>query len=124
MVTDHLHGFVQRWLVVAGIVDSASRRLIRELIGLDKVQLAYVGRVFAHFARYQVDHALDEIGCLWTTGSAIRVGRHFIGKDQVEAEVHIGDIVRTTRDGETEGNHDYIGKDLRIRSRGRRCHGP
>ncbi len=45
LVADLVEGLAQRGRVVAGVVDEAGRRRVRELVGLDEVLEAEVGRV-------------------------------------------------------------------------------
>ena len=61
LVADHVHGQAQRATVVARVVLPAGRRLVRELLGLDEVLHAELGRVLAQLVGEDVDHALDGV---------------------------------------------------------------
>ena len=72
-VADRVHGLVQGAGVVAAVVLPAEGRLVRELLRLDEVLHAQLGRVHVEFLRERVGGALDRVHRLGDAeGTAVR----------------------------------------------------
>src|SRR6266702_8376887 len=97
LVVRHLQGFIQRSLVVATIINSPSRRLIWELVWLDKIHPAYLHRVLAEFARQQVHASLYDIGGLRTACPTNSIGRSRIRENKISAEMYHRDVICAIR---------------------------
>ena len=72
---------VERFLIVAGIVDGSHLRLVRELVRTDEVAPPELGGIHLQFVRQHVHGALDEVGRLGAAGAAVGVGGCLVGED-------------------------------------------
>ena len=105
VVADHVEGLGERGRVVAGVVLPAGRGLVGELLGLDEVLLAQVGRVHADVMGVDVDHALDGVHRLGhAERAAVRdaTGR-LVGVHAVDLDERVLEVVRAGDDVEQPG---------------------
>src|SRR5437016_9801967 len=57
---------------------------------------------------------LYQIRRLWTTGTAIRIGGRFVGKDEIESGIRMGNVITAIDHGQCEGQGDDISEELEI----------
>ncbi len=78
---------------VAGIINFPGGRCVRHCLRLDEILAAdRVGR-HAELARRRIDKALDHIGGLRASGSAIGIHRHSVGEHRADAAIKRLNIV-------------------------------
>ncbi len=105
VVADQIERDVQRLLVVARVVLPAHRALVRELLRLDEVLPAQLGRVDARLEGQVLHQALDQVGGL---GHAERApvgdaARGLVRVDAVDLAVRRLEVVRPRGDVEEAG---------------------
>ena len=105
LVAELLEREVQRALVVAGVVDEAGGRGVRELIRLDEVRTPELGRVEPELVRGGLDEPLDQVRRL---GDAERAAvgdaaRRLVRVRAVGHDVRRRDVVRAGDDVEEAG---------------------
>ena len=96
LVADHVHRLAQGRRIVARVVIPAGRRVVRELLRLDEVVEAEVGRVLAQLVGGDVDHALDGVDRLGHAERAAvgdAAGR-LVGVDAVDLNEGVLEVVR------------------------------
>ena len=88
-VVDEVERDVERRRVVAGVVDTAVRRLVRHLLGLHVVALADLDRVEAELGRDDVDDPLGQPEVLHPRVAAVRRDGRLVRADlrEVDADV-------------------------------------
>ena len=105
LVADLVERRAQRGRVVAGVVDEAGRRLVRELLGLDEVLEAELGRVDAELVGRRLHEPLDEVRRL---GDAERApvgdaARRLVRERALAADVRRRVVVAAGHDVEQAG---------------------
>ena len=105
LVADLVQRLLQRGRVVAAVVLPAGRRLVGELLRLDEVLEAQLGRVDVQLVGQDVDHALDHVHRF---GDAERAAvgdaaRRLVGVDAVDLDVGRLQVVRAGGDAEQPG---------------------
>ena len=105
LVADLVERLAQRRRVVAGVVDEARRRRVRELLGLDEVLEAELGRVDPELVGRRLHEALDEVRRL---GDAERAAvgdaaRRLVGVRALAADVRRRVVVAAGHDVEQPG---------------------
>ena len=100
-----LQRLVERLLVVARVVDGAHLGRVGELVRLDEVPAAQLGRIHPELAGQHVHAALDEVGRLGATGPAIGVGRRLVGEHLGQVGADGGNVVGGIRHQRREGRN-------------------
>jgi hypothetical protein len=90
-----LQRFVPSGVVIARVILPAQRGLIRELIGLDEVDPAQLGRVHVQLDGQYLDHPFDEIRSLGhpertTIGNTARC---LVGVNPIHSQISSWDVI-------------------------------
>ena len=102
-VVDQGQRLVERRLVVAAVVGEGGGRVgVRELVGLDEVASADLGRIDADLAGQRLHRALERIGRLGSTGAAVGVGRRLVREHRRALEGVRRDVVDAAVEEGTE----------------------
>ena len=105
VVTGHLHRQAHGGLVLAGVVDPSGLGRVRELLGLDEVADAQLGRVHPELVGQAVDDALDEVhGLRDAEGAGVRhAARSLVGVDGRHLAIGRLEVVAPGEDAEEPG---------------------
>ena len=122
LVADLVERLVQGGRVIAAVVLPAGRRLVGELLRLDEVLEAELGRVHLQLVGQDVDHALDHVHGFGDPERAAvgDAARRLVGVDAVYLDVRRREVVRPGGDAEEAGREFATGSPRRRRRRGRR----
>ncbi len=125
VVADDVHRLAQGGAVVARVVVPAGRGVIRELLGLDEVLQAELGRVLADLVGQDVDHPLDGVDRLGHPERAAvgDAARGLVGVDAVDLDEGVVEVVRPGDDVEQAGRElGRIGRRIRVAVVGQGLH--
>src|SRR5256714_4799382 len=114
LVVNQCHGLFESGSIRAAIISGAGRELVWKRLRFNEIGEAYLCRVFAQFAGYKVHRMLYQVRRLWTTGTAIRIGGRFVGKDEIESGIRMGNVITAIDHGQCKGQGDDIGEELEI----------
>ena len=86
----------ERTLVIAGVVGDTDWHVMSALEGSDKVAAANSQNVAPDLVGVSLHHPLDDIGCLRTSGAAVRVNWCRIGEYALDLARQVLKLVATT----------------------------
>ena len=99
VITDQLHGLVERREVVAAVIGKRRKVLVDdlvavgELVGRDQVALADLDAVDAELAGGEVEQAFHHEDAVLAAGAAVGRNDRLVGKDRLELAVVVGHVI-------------------------------
>ena len=95
LVIGDLQRHIQRFLVIAAVVDQPRRSGIGEIVGLREIFPAHLHRIFLQLRRHQIHHPFDQVSGFRPARAPIGVGGHFVGEDAGDLHARGGNFVTT-----------------------------